>query len=248
MAISDKTRKVLWGRSGNLCAICRQKLVVDETSLDFESVVGEECHIHSGAINGPRYDASFDMQSIDGQENLLLLCRVHHKMVDDQNEAYTGDLLRTIKANHERWVEEKLKDKQIVSSFGVKRIEAEIPKRLLPITTGYELFNLVSGCSGSYLDHNDDLNDDEVEIVGSFLQSIRDWIDIISDLEPIEKIRVKKTFSDDLSDLLSKGFVVFGARERQRIEGGLSATSDFPVAQVSIVRKNDPNIIYPKDE
>ena len=47
MAINDKTRKVLWGRSGNRCAICRRELVLDATTVDDVSVVGEECHIVS---------------------------------------------------------------------------------------------------------------------------------------------------------------------------------------------------------
>ena len=65
MAISDKTRKVLWGRSANRCAICRQELVVDATAYDNESVVGEECHIVSAQINGPRYDPTFLKQALD---------------------------------------------------------------------------------------------------------------------------------------------------------------------------------------
>src|SRR5205085_1467643 len=48
VAISDKTRKLLWGRSGNRCAICRRTLSVDGTVVDAEAVVGEECHIVSG--------------------------------------------------------------------------------------------------------------------------------------------------------------------------------------------------------
>lgn len=110
MAISDKTRKILWGRSGNRCSICRQRLVVDETTVDAESVVGDECHINSGASNGPRHDTAIDPQRIDDLSNLLLLCRVHHKMVDDQFETYTAELLRSIKANHERWVDSKFKE------------------------------------------------------------------------------------------------------------------------------------------
>lgn len=243
MAISDKTRKVLWGRSGNRCAICRQRLVVDETSADAESVVGDECHIHSGAPNGPRHDATVDLQSIDGLENLLLLCRIHHKMVDDQFETYSAELLRSIKANHEKWVEDRFSEEADHPPIRVKRSRDEIPERLLPVESGAELFNLAIGCHGSYQNHNDDLNDEEVEIVGGFLQNLSDWIDIAGDLEPIDKVRAKKSLSDELEDLRSKGFLVFAAKERQRIEGGVSGPSDFFVLHVTVARENDPNIV-----
>jgi hypothetical protein len=45
MGISDRTRKILWGRSGNRCALCRRELVEEGTAVDAESVVGDECHI-----------------------------------------------------------------------------------------------------------------------------------------------------------------------------------------------------------
>ena len=94
MAISDKTRKVLWGRSANRCAICRQELVIEATLRDDESVVGEECHIVSAQTNGPRYDPALLRQPLDSYNNLILLCRVHHKMVDDQPETYTVEILK----------------------------------------------------------------------------------------------------------------------------------------------------------
>jgi hypothetical protein len=104
MAISDRTRKLLWGRSGNRCAICREELVIDTIGESEESVVGDECHIVSGQAEGPRYDPSFPIDRIDHVSNLLLLCRVHHKIVDDQEETYTADILRLKKAEHEKWV------------------------------------------------------------------------------------------------------------------------------------------------
>ena len=39
MAITDRTRKFLWGRSGNRCAIDNNELVVDVTPDDDKSVI-----------------------------------------------------------------------------------------------------------------------------------------------------------------------------------------------------------------
>ncbi|WP_407637566.1 HNH endonuclease [Cohnella kolymensis] len=99
---------MLWGRSGNRCSICKQELVLDETDLDDASVIGEECHIISEKDNGPRHRNDYPTDQFDSYENLLLLCRVHHKMVDDQKETYTEDILRQLKNNHEKWVTERL--------------------------------------------------------------------------------------------------------------------------------------------
>ncbi|AEU37467.1 hypothetical protein [Granulicella mallensis] len=103
MAITERTRKLLWGPSGNLCAFCRRELKIDATNEDDESIVGDECHIISGQTNGPRYDPNFPAHLIDEIDNLMLLCRVHHKMVDGQPLTYTVEALHQMKARHEAW-------------------------------------------------------------------------------------------------------------------------------------------------
>ena len=248
MAITDKTRKVLWGRSGNRCAICRQKLVLDETELDTESVVGDECHIISGAKNGPRHNPDYPPEEIDELPNLLLLCRVHHKMADNQHETYSAELLRTIKANHEKWVESKLKDKKEIPPIRIRRFKSEIPTQLPAITSGRDLFNLASNCHGAYQHYSDDLSEAEVELVGGFLQNLQDWIDICSDLQPIEKIRASKSIDNEIKELNSLGFLVFADAENQRLEGGISSPSSFKVLHVSVIRSTDPSIVHLAEE
>jgi hypothetical protein len=54
VAISDRTRKILWARAGGRCSICRTIVVTEETEADAPSVFGEEAHIISAAPNGPR--------------------------------------------------------------------------------------------------------------------------------------------------------------------------------------------------
>lgn len=243
MAITDKTRKILWGRSGNRCAICRQSLVVNETSVDSESVVGDECHINSGVPKGPRYNLEMNPQNIDDISNLLLLCRVHHKMVDDQFETYTTDILKSIKVNHEQWVESKFKEEEELKPVRIKRLKSEIPSQLKRIESGQELFNLLSTCHGSYQNHTDNLSDEEIEIVGGFLQSLTDWIDIASDLETIDQVRAKSSLNGELKELKNHGFLLFVAREKQQLEGGIGQPSNFFVLHLSVVREGDERIV-----
>lgn len=191
-------------------------LVSDRAADDDESVVGEECHIISGSAAGPRYDATVSGALIDDVANLILLCRVHHKIVDDQTATYTAARLRELKAEHEMWVESKLQGSDQLPPVRVKRFKNEIPLALPMVASGQELFNLASGCHASYQYHPDDLTDTEVELVGGFLQNLKDWIDIAADGEPLEKVRAVNAIADDMTELKGQGFVVFAAQERQQ--------------------------------
>ena len=100
MAISDKDRKRLWAKSGNRCAICRHELIMtNETQSDFN--IGEECHIVSSAPNGPRHESG--LKNYDSYDNLILLCRNHHKIIDDINNIllFSKERLVDIKSKHE---------------------------------------------------------------------------------------------------------------------------------------------------
>jgi hypothetical protein len=108
MTISDRTRKLLWGRAGNRCAICRQELTISGTEGGRDSIVGEECHIVAREPEGPRGVSDLTDQQRDGYENLILLCNVHHKQIDDQVAIFPVDRLKTIKLHHERWVRTSL--------------------------------------------------------------------------------------------------------------------------------------------
>ena len=102
MTILARSRKLLWGRSGSRCAMCRRELIMAGTTVDDESIIGDECHIVSGVSGGPRYDPDFADEKVDDYSNLLLLCKVHHKLIDDQELEYTASRLTKLKASHEK--------------------------------------------------------------------------------------------------------------------------------------------------
>ena len=107
MRISDKTRKLLWGRAGNRCAVCQRALIMPGGPNADPSVVGDECHIVSSAPNGPRYNPEFVGDPNDCT-NLILLCKTDHKRVDDQEVIYTAEKLQHLKQLHEAAVEKVL--------------------------------------------------------------------------------------------------------------------------------------------
>lgn len=125
MSISVKTRKMLWGKAANRCALpeCRKELVMDETETDDPSIIGEECHIIAREDDGPRGNPDFPKEQRDLYSNLILMCNTHHKVIDDQKNFYSAQRLKEIKNNHEEWVrrslnidEEKMKAEIVYSS------------------------------------------------------------------------------------------------------------------------------------
>lgn len=110
MSIELKTHKILWGKSGNKCAFpsCRKELVMDESETDDPSVIGEEAHIVGRKNDGPRGKSALTSEQRDKYENLILLCSVHHKLIDDQINTYTVEKLHEIKKAHEEWVNKNL--------------------------------------------------------------------------------------------------------------------------------------------
>jgi hypothetical protein len=142
MAITDKTRKLLWGRSGNLCAMRRRELSVDGTPVDADSVVGDECHIVSGQPGGPRYRMGYDATEHDAVANLILLCKVHHKQVDDQAQTYSADVLRRIRANHEKWVTDRLSPgADGPKPIRIRKMEGGDADVLVRLTSGKEILS-----------------------------------------------------------------------------------------------------------
>jgi formylglycine-generating enzyme required for sulfatase activity len=93
------TIKRLYALSGNTCAFpeCNNPLV-DAAS---GKVTARICHIKARQPEGPRYDASQTDDERHAFENLLLMCPIHHDVIDSDTETYTVARLQEIKASHE---------------------------------------------------------------------------------------------------------------------------------------------------
>ena len=74
---------------------------------------------------GPRGKSTLSATERDKYSNLILLCRNHHKIVDDQVSAYSVERLHEMKDAHETWVRESLggfdageqRDKELYASY-----------------------------------------------------------------------------------------------------------------------------------
>jgi len=96
---SVATVKRLFAVSGNRCAFpgCALPLV-DEAS---GKVTGRICHIRARSPEGQRYHAGQSEKERHGFANLVLMCPLHHDVIDNDAETYTVEGLLEIKARHE---------------------------------------------------------------------------------------------------------------------------------------------------
>jgi hypothetical protein len=244
VSISDKTRKVLWGRSGNRCAICKNELVIDATQEADESIVADECHIISSRTKGPRYDPSYASAKFDSYDNLILLCRTHHKIVDDQAATFTTDILRQMKANHEVWVSQQLAGNKQVPPVRIRRVRENIPPFLSRLTTGKDILDVVGNTMVLDFDHDELKSQEEVDIVCGFMEAVEDWGEVGPDFEARERIQMAYHVTEAFQQLEPAGFAVFGRREVRFLEVGvLPQREKWPVAILRVMRVDNPAIM-----
>jgi len=110
MAITSKTRKKLWAKSGNICSFpdCDLELCVEDSSNN-DLTLGEECHVVAKKSDGARGNSDMSSPERDKYKNLILLCSNHHTLIDNDEEEYTVERLHAIKTTHENWVQDNLK-------------------------------------------------------------------------------------------------------------------------------------------
>ncbi len=238
MTISNKTRKILWGKSGNRCAICRRELILDANYKDGSSIIGEECHIIAREQNGPRGNSELSAEQRDEYDNLLLLCRVHHKQLDDQPSTYDTTLLKTIRSLHETWVQQSLTPKTSPS--------ASQPFIIFRIDSGKQFVGLLSQVEATRFD-NDELNvNDDIELIADFFQKVRDYIDICNELEPRDKILLQREFDEEIGSLQSNGFLIYASVTAEMF-GNKSKPISLCVVNMVAFRITNPTVAR-KDE
>src|SRR5215216_2660620 len=103
-AISEETTLRLWVRAGGRCEYhgCNEYLPEDKLTT-FTLNLAERAHI-VGATDAPRSPRGDDLLPLaqrDEAENLMLLCRRHHRMIDRLVVEHTVEGLRRMKREHE---------------------------------------------------------------------------------------------------------------------------------------------------
>ncbi len=234
MVVSNKTRKLLWGRSGNMCAFCQKELVLPSTKHNDEVIIGDECHIVSRKAKGPRWDPDFPINELDRHDNLILLCKIHHKVIDDQPESYPAIALKRLKERHEKWVRQNLIKK------GEKQGKSNLEKVKL-IRSGKEIFSIVIGAEFFDFDYDEPQSKEDVEMISYFIQQVQDYGDFGEDLDLGARVQVADELTNLIKGIENAGFFIFGNRVKRKLKvSGKTSLWDFAV--IRILDKDNPSL------
>lgn len=136
--VSRPVRNRLWAMSGNRCAYptCRIELTKEGNEQDGPVTIGEIAHIYAHSPDGPRPHPDGLYENADGYDNLILLCSNHHRKVDGQPNTYSVAVLQQWKADHERWVAERLAVEEFNSAV-LESIITWLTDHSIPASTDY---------------------------------------------------------------------------------------------------------------
>lgn len=233
MAITDKTRKSLWEKSGNRCSICKIELFSSTTDKN-EFNIGEECHIISCKEKGPRNKPNIDDYNLFN--NLILLCRNHHKQIDELKDTYTEELLRYIKSNHENWVQSTINN-------AINNDKKDKPKFLARITSGKELLNIISDAYGYRTDYQEIENEEDAEFIGGILQELVDYGDISGMVETFDNVKMSFELKKLLNNLNERGYYLFGEQGIERMKFVNGETDRWKIATLVFKKKDSSEIM-----
>ncbi len=116
MGINTKDIKILWAKAAGRCSMpdCRKSLVAESSDAvpSKNVLIGENCHIVGEKETSPRGKSILTENERNRYPNLILLCRNHHKIIDDDENEWPVERLHQIKSDHEIWVETALTEKK----------------------------------------------------------------------------------------------------------------------------------------
>ena len=102
MNISQTEQKILFAKSGNVCAFPDCDLPIIADVGDDSKPLAEMAHIIAYSDDGPRSDPNLPTEERNKTSNLILLCPTHHVLVDKFEYQYNTHVLREMKLQHER--------------------------------------------------------------------------------------------------------------------------------------------------
>ena len=171
----------------------------------------------------------------DGYNNLILLCKADHKGVDDQPNAFSPDRLRTMKREHEAWVQCQLSADPRPRMRVFKAPDETNGIDIIVVPTGKILLSIIGRCMEGYYDSDELETDEEVDLVGGFLQEVRDWNDITDEIEVDGRFRAELSLTRSIRALCDAGWVVYAGR-LERILDVDGKRSPWPVSVVHVFR------------
>ncbi len=227
MVLSDRTRKILWQRSGNRCAVCRCELAMDSAAIDSGAIAGYECLIESE-------DTSFESHTSLTVEatDLLLLCPNHHTAIRSQSEIYPIERLREIKQLHEAWVQE-------TSQVELKASDHE-PFLLYRIQTGKYLISMLHDSHASVFNHDPLEEGYETELVNGFFRLVQDHINLWDHFGSPDQTQAETHLDKAIWQLETNGFLVYGCQRQEPYQMAGVVMENWCMAYLLVIRQSNP--------
>jgi hypothetical protein len=194
-------------------------------------VVGDEAHIVARSPDGPR-GGQLDPAALDEYDNLILVCKTHHKVVDDQHETFTADFLRTLKRVPEQWVRDRLEETSD-SHTVVRRL-----------SDGRAVWALLDGALSMSVESLDEgtpeVDEALADLSDAFLQLLNDYLDVIPDIH-IQGMSAIRQAQRTLGELLEHGLVVLGGRRTLAVGGEPWPDAVFVITLASSLSSEPPD-------
>lgn len=223
---SKRTLKLLWGLSQARCAYpeCRELLIAHATDEDRAAVLGEAAHVIAFSDLGPRPHSEMSEEERNDYENLILLCRNHHALIDAQPHTFAPDEVRGWKASHEAWVRDVFARE--VAAIGFAELEVVTQTLLgpfVPRESDFQVLHQEEKLRRNGLSQNVSML---LKIGELRAKDVRDFVDHVAALDP------------DFPSRLTKGFVDEYRRHREFGELGdelFESLRDFAADRKSVV-------------
>jgi hypothetical protein len=193
------------------------------------ALIGVEAHIVAELGLGPRHRAMAPGE-YDLAQNLILLCRNCHQIVDDQPETYTEEVLIQLKAQHEGWVQSRLEWRPS-DGDGVVMIS--------PVASGKQLIDILGSADATQFDHPDAEDDIETDL----LSDLADLGEVADMAEFGEAVRLSVQARKLLDGLDACGLKVWSGQRmipltgRKRYDGTPVPDSYMRVAVIVVRRE-----------
>jgi hypothetical protein len=236
--ISAKTRKILWAKAANHCAMCKHTLVEDEGILTGHFVIGEECHIIAQNVDGPRFDPTVSTSLLHSYDNLILLCPTCHTKIDKNVKKYTVARVKELKQNHEAWVHQRLNTSLTTQATELEYLFLNASR----IKSGQKLISNILGCHSFTHSYEEALSKNESDLIAEFLE-------IVTTIDVYEESGSIVDLGWELSRLINaiedkEQYIYVATRELKLMHASWNAPLDWRVAYIVLSRKNLNEMIF----
>lgn len=124
---------------------------------------------------------------------------------------------------------------KLIEVIKPEAMEALLKRQIIVLprlSSGKEVLNVITGSHFSY-SYNDEPNDEaEIDLVGGFIQNLRDWSDIWDDIDVPGQMRAAVQITDMIKEIEAAGWTVHGAKMKgkRKLAGVASEWTWYAIA------------------